>query len=97
MANPSPVPSPVPSPWMAGYDIDDFQGSIPQAVKAAGGLYWAPYHKHLTNDLLKEAHGLGLEVFVWTVDSRNEMVRLMGVDGIITTRPDILKSVVGLP
>jgi glycerophosphoryl diester phosphodiesterase len=87
---------PGPSPWMAGYDIDEFQGSIPRAVKAAGGLYWAPYYKHLSNDLLKEAHGLGLEVFVWTVDSRSEMVRLvkMGVDGIITNRPDMLKAVV---
>jgi len=90
---------PGPSPWMAGYDIDDFQGSIPQAVKAAGGLYWAPYYKHLTVGLLKEAHGLGLQVHVWTVDSRSEMLRLMelGVDGIITNRPDILKSVLGLP
>jgi glycerophosphoryl diester phosphodiesterase len=84
---------PGPSPWMAGYDIDDYQGSIPQAVKAAGGLFWAPYYKHLTDDLLKEAHELGLRVYVWTVDSRSEMVRLMemGVDGIITNRPDILK------
>ena len=58
-----------------------------------------PYYKHLTDDLLKEAHELGLKVYVWTVDSRSEMVRLMemGVDGIITNRPDILKSVVGLP
>jgi glycerophosphoryl diester phosphodiesterase len=90
---------PGPSPWMAGYDIDDFQGSIPQAVKAAGGQHWAPYYKHLTNDLLKEAHELGLKVYVWTVDLRSEMVRLMemGVDGIITNRPDILKAGVGLP
>ena len=84
---------------MAGYDIDDYKGSIPQAVKAAGGLHWAPYYKHLTDDRLKEAHELGLEVHVWTVDSRSDMVRLikMGVDGIITNRPDILKSVVGGP
>jgi glycerophosphoryl diester phosphodiesterase len=84
---------------MAGYDIDDFQGSIPLSVKASGGLNWAPYYKHLTDDLLKEAHELGLKVYVWTVDSRREMVRLMemGVDGIITNRPDILKLVVGLP
>ena len=87
---------PGPSPWMAGFDIDEFQGSIPQAVKAAGGLFWAPYHKHLTDDLLKEAHAQRLKVFVWTVDTRSDMVRLikMGVDGIITNRPDILKSVV---
>jgi glycerophosphoryl diester phosphodiesterase len=87
------------SPWMAGLDIDDFSGSIPQAVKAAGGRYWAPYYKHLTNDLLNEAHALGIQVFVWTPDKRGDMIRLieMGVDGIITNRPDILKSVVGLP
>jgi len=84
------------SPWMAGLDIDDFSGSIPQAVKAAGGRYWAPYYKHLTYDLLNEAHELGIQVFVWTPDNRSDMVRLieMGVDGIITNRPDILKSVV---
>jgi glycerophosphoryl diester phosphodiesterase len=85
------------SPWMAGLDIDDFNGSIPRAVKAAGGKNWAPHYKYLTSALLDEAHQLGLEVYVWTVDSRSDMVRLieMGVDGIITNRPDILKSVVG--
>lgn len=84
------------SPWMAGLDIDDFSGSIPQAVKAAGGRYWAPYYKHLTRVLLNDAHELGIQVFVWTPDKRSEMIRLieMGVDGIITNRPDILKSVV---
>ena len=86
------------SPWMAGLDIDDFSGSIPRAVKAAGGKYWAPYYKYLTYALLEEAHQLGLKVYVWTVDSRRDMERLqeMGVDGIITNRPDILKKVMGL-
>jgi glycerophosphoryl diester phosphodiesterase len=87
------------SPWMAGHDIDDFSGSIPQAVQAAGGRNWAPYYKHLTHGLLNEAHALGIQVFVWTPDKRSDMLRLMemGVDGIITNRPDILKSVVELP
>jgi glycerophosphoryl diester phosphodiesterase len=87
------------SPWMAGLDIDDFSGSIPRAVKAAGGKYWAPSYKQITYALLEEAHRLGLKVYVWTVDSRSEMDRMieMGVDGIITNRPDILKSVVGSP
>ena len=86
---------PGPSPWMAGIDIDDFNGSIPRAVKAAGGRYWAPYYKHVTAGLLSEAHELGIQVFVWTVDSKNDMARLieMGIDGIITNRPDILKDV----
>jgi glycerophosphoryl diester phosphodiesterase len=83
------------SPWLAGFDIDDFGGSIPQAVKAAGGRYWAPYYKHLTYRRLAEAHKLGIQVFVWTPDRREDMLRLieMGVDGIITNRPDILKSI----
>jgi len=82
------------SPWMAEIDIDDFSGSIPRAVKSAGGRYWAPYYKHITYALLKEAHELGLQVFVWAPDKRNDMARLieMGVDGIITNRPDILKT-----
>ncbi|MCP4693110.1 MAG: glycerophosphodiester phosphodiesterase [Desulfobacterales bacterium] len=85
---------PGPSPWMAGLDIEDFTGSIPRAVKAAGGRGWAPHHRYITYRLMKEAHELGLEVHVWTVDSRDEMARLieMGVDGIITNRPDRLRE-----
>jgi glycerophosphoryl diester phosphodiesterase len=84
------------SPWLAGVDVDDFNGSIPRAVRAVGGKYWAPYYKHLTATHLNEAHSLGMRVFVWTPDHRNDMLRLieMGVDGIITNRPDILKSIV---
>jgi len=50
----------------------------------------------ITYNLLKEAHELGLQVFVWTPDSRHDMKRLikMGVEGIITNRPDILEVVV---
>jgi glycerophosphoryl diester phosphodiesterase len=36
------------SPWMAGLDIDDFNGSISKAIKAAGGKYWASYYKDLS-------------------------------------------------
>jgi glycerophosphoryl diester phosphodiesterase len=83
------------SPWMAGVDIDDFAGSIPHAVQAAGGRYWAPYYKHVTISNIQTAHQLGIQVFVWTPDSRSEMKRLidMGVDGIITNRSYILKAV----
>jgi glycerophosphoryl diester phosphodiesterase len=86
---------PGPSPWMAGFDIDDFAGSIPRAVQAAGGRYWAPYYKHVTSSNMQTARQLGIQVFVWTPDSPSEMARLIeaGVDGIITNRPDILKRI----
>ncbi len=82
------------SPWMAGLDIEDFKGSVPRAVKAAGGRHWAPHSRYITYRLLEEAHGLGIEVYIWTVDSCGEMKRLMemGVDGIITNRPDRLRK-----
>jgi glycerophosphoryl diester phosphodiesterase len=83
------------SPWMAGLDIDDYQGSVPRAVAAAGGRHWAAYYKHLTFEDIQTAHRSGLKVYAWTVDSKNEMQRLvdMGVDGIITNRPDRLQAV----
>jgi len=82
------------SPWMAGLDIDDFNGSIPRAIKAAGGRYWASYYKDLSYRRIQEAHELGLRVFAWTPDSRSQMQLLIDkkVDGIITNRPDILKE-----
>jgi glycerophosphoryl diester phosphodiesterase len=88
---------PGPAKWTAGIDVGEFSGSIPVAVKAAGGKYWAPNHVTINPSLVKEAHGLGLKVVVWTPDSRQQMKRLMqmGVDGIMTNRPDILRSVMG--
>ena len=44
---------------------------------------------------VRKAHALGLAVHVWTIDDALEMLRLldMGVDGIMTDRPQILKQV----
>jgi glycerophosphoryl diester phosphodiesterase len=45
--------------------------------------------------LVNAAHDAGLAVHVWTVDEPERMVELaaLGVDGIITNRPDVMRSV----
>ncbi len=82
------------SPWTAGIDVDDFGGSAPKAVAAAGGRTWSPHFKNLTAESLAEARQLGLAVHVWTVDRPEDMQRMieMKVDGITTNRPDTLKK-----
>jgi glycerophosphoryl diester phosphodiesterase len=81
--------------WMAGIDIDDFNGSAPRAVKAAGGRIWSPYFKNLTPESLAEARQLGLLVSVWTPDKPEDLRKMieMKVDAITTNRPDVLKKI----
>ena len=45
--------------------------------------------------LLDAAHELGLPVHVWTINDADEMARLLdlGVDGIFSDRPTVLRSV----
>ncbi|MCE7998068.1 MAG: glycerophosphodiester phosphodiesterase [Rhodobiaceae bacterium] len=45
--------------------------------------------------LVAHAHERGLQVHVWTIDDPQEMRRLLdvGVDGLMTDRPEVLKSI----
>jgi glycerophosphoryl diester phosphodiesterase len=86
---------PGPSPWTAGLDIDEFGGSVPRLVAAAGCAVWSPNFRNVTAASLAEAGALRLPVIPWTVNERPDMARLigMGVSGIITDYPDRLRAV----
>lgn len=47
--------------------------------------------------LIQTAHSLGWQVHVWTVDDEDTISRLidLGVDGIMSDRPSLLRSVLG--
>jgi len=51
-----------------------------------------PNYRYVTRCMVDDAHGNGLPVYVWTVDSREaaRYFTVMGVDGVVTNRPDIL-------
>ncbi len=49
----------------------------------------------VTRRFVRAAHARGIQVQVWTVDDRAQMERLldMGVDGLMTDRPSLLRQV----
>ena len=83
-----------PSPWLAGFAPEAYGGSVPRAVHAAGGKIWAPNQTFLTPAMLAEARSLGLQVIPWTVNEPAMIAKLldMGVDGIISDRPDLVQA-----
>ena len=89
------VGAPGPSPSLGGLDVDDFGGSVPKVVKASGARVWSPNYGDFGAAQVEEAHGLGLKVIPWTINEATDMEKFidMGVDGIITDRPDRLREV----
>jgi glycerophosphoryl diester phosphodiesterase len=89
------VGKPGASPWLAGHDVDDFGGSVPRLVKAAGCPVWSPFFRDVTPDAMAEAKANGLTVAVWTVNEPADMRQMidMGADAIITDYPDRLRAV----
>jgi glycerophosphoryl diester phosphodiesterase len=77
--------------WAGGFDPKKF-GSIAKAIAAAGGQGWLCSARQASHRAVAEAHRLGLEFGVWTVNEKRAMRRLidLGVDAICTDRPDFL-------
>lgn len=104
-----------PSPWFDGLAVDgDFVATAAaEGFTAISPLHGSPftagvddpaYLPFTTADLVERAHGAGLGVIPYVVDDGATMRRLVriGVDGLITNRPDLLRAVLseeerGLP
>lgn len=79
-----------PSEWTAGFQYAQY-GSVPKMIKAAGGTHWSSFWRELDAQKVREAQELGLKVLAWTVNDRQTMGQMLdlGVDGLVTDRPDI--------
>ena len=62
-------------------------------VRLVPGAALHPHHSLVTAGTVARARRRGYPVNVWTVDEPEEMIRLaaLGVDGILTDRPDLLR------
>ncbi|MGH3357589.1 MAG: glycerophosphodiester phosphodiesterase family protein [Nocardioidaceae bacterium] len=96
------------SPWLGGIDIDDFDGDLVAAADSFGADAISPvqgfpqngtigdpdFTPYPTRTMVDDAHAAGMQVIPWTVNDRDTMEHFMrmGVDGLITDRPDVLRE-----
>ncbi len=82
------------SPWLAGINIHDFNDDPIEALHYLKIDSASPYYEKLTEEQVIKAHKYNMKVVPWTVNDKVNMEKLynMGVDGIITDRPWILKE-----
>ena len=81
------------SAWTAGVRWRD-HGSVPRMVHAAGGRAWSSYFGDLDAAQVREAQALGIQVLAWTVNEPRDIERVLdlGVDGIVSDRPDRVRE-----
>lgn len=61
-----------------------------EIIAAAGGQGWFPHFQDATLENVDYARGKGLKVGAWTVNRRDDMHLLSGLDALCTDRPDLL-------
>ncbi len=81
------------APWFAGSDPRRFAGGYPEAVAAAGGNAWFPYHRDCTQRTCRESAHFDLDSAAWSANLRDptELTRLVraGVHNLVLDYPDI--------
>ena len=75
------------------FTTDKLRGDVRPVIDmiaSAGGQGWFPNFPDATPDNIAYARERGLKVGAWTVNRRDDMQRLIGLDAICTDRPDLL-------
>ena len=83
------------SPWMAkNYSLDQLF-LIPNIIKSLEGHVWSAFYRDVTKQNVELAHKHGLATCVWTVNSEQDIIRMIeyGVDGIITDYPKKVQEI----
>ncbi|MDC0628190.1 glycerophosphodiester phosphodiesterase family protein [Pelagibacteraceae bacterium] len=83
------------SPWMAkNYPLDQLF-LIPNIIKSLEGHVWSAFYRDVTKQNVELAHKHGLATCVWTVNSEQDIIRMIeyGVDGIITDYPKKVQEI----
>ena len=75
-------------------DIRDVAKLVDETA-AAGHVAINPWDPFVNDDFMAATRAAGLRVYPWTVDlpDRHRELIALGVDGIITNQPDVLRSV----
>jgi glycerophosphoryl diester phosphodiesterase len=87
----------LPTTWLIGnmpWREAERREKIVQALSARVSAIGLPVER-VNPAILRMAHESGFPVFVWTVNDPADMLHLkrIGVDGIITDRPDVLLQI----
>jgi glycerophosphoryl diester phosphodiesterase len=82
------------SPWLATVNPDVVGDPVIGAMMVGASIL-SPEYSLVDRALVDRAHSLGLSVIPWTVDGANDMRTqiAVGVDGIITNYPAVLRTV----
>jgi glycerophosphoryl diester phosphodiesterase len=70
--------------------------SLAQCAQDIGAYAINPSHEYMTQSLIDDAHQRDLQVYTFTINTADDAKRIcaMGVDGIITDYPDIVRDLV---
>ncbi len=81
--------------WTNGLKLSDFDDDVTKMARYIKADVISPYYKECDSEMIEKAHENGLLIVPWTIDNPEEMTEFinMGVDGIVTDYPDVLRKI----